>query len=227
MIKSLAYLRVSGKGQVRGHGYSRQLEAVNAFAKKNGYSIEGIFKETGISGVFDEKHRPAFAEMVRELLTNGVRTVLVESLDRLAREYRIQEQLLIYLASKGVELVSVATGENTTKAIQNDPMKKALIQIQGVFAELDKSLLVRKLRKAREAIRKAEGKCEGRKKYGEDDPEEQAIIKRIYYLRRKSRGAVKRRSYQNIAEILNSESIPTKAGKQWTATQVWRIANHK
>jgi DNA invertase Pin-like site-specific DNA recombinase len=78
--------------------------------------------------------------MVSEIMKDGVDTILVESLDRLAREYRIQEQLLIYLASKGINLISANTGENVTKAISEDPMKKALIQIQGVFAELDKSL---------------------------------------------------------------------------------------
>ena len=71
----------------------------------------------------------------------------------MAREYRIQEQLLIYLVSKGIDLISANTGENVTQAIQDDPMKKAMVQIQGIFSELDKVLLVRKLRKAREKVR--------------------------------------------------------------------------
>ena len=45
--------------------------------------------------------------------------------------------------------VSASTGEAVTATMRDDPMRKALIQIQGVFAELDKSLLVRKLRKGR------------------------------------------------------------------------------
>ena len=45
--------------------------------------------------------------------------------------------------------VSASTGEDVTATMRDDPMRKALIQIQGVFAELDKSLLVRKLRKGR------------------------------------------------------------------------------
>ena len=61
-------------------------------------------------------------------------------------------------------------------------MKKALIQIQGVFAELDKSQLVKKLSIGKEIRRKenkkagvltleGRGKCEGRKSYKETSPE--------------------------------------------------------
>ncbi len=51
-----------------------------------------------------------------------------------------------------------------------------MVQIQGVFAELDKSLLVRKLCKAREQKRVESGKCEGRKGY-KDTPEGIALPK--------------------------------------------------
>jgi hypothetical protein len=45
-------------------------------------------------------------------------------------------------------------------------MRKALIQIQGVFAELEKGMLVQKLRKARTQVKLTTGRCEGRKPYG-------------------------------------------------------------
>lgn len=228
MIKVNAYLRVSGKGQVKGHGFKRQLETISEYAKSQGYIIDGIFKEKGVSGSNDEAHRPQFTEMIEDMLSNGVRVIVVESLDRLAREFRIQEQLLIYLASKNLDLINAGTGENITEAIGSDPMRKAMVQIQGIFGELDKSLLVRKLRRAREAKKKAHGKCEGIKRYGEDSPEEQAIIKKIRYMRRLPRGLNKKRmTYQAIAEQLNLEGISTKLGKLWTPTQVWNILNRK
>ena len=63
--------------------------------------------------------------MIAEILSNGVNAIIIEGLDRLAREYRIQEQLLIYLVSKGISLIPANTGENVTQAIQDDPMKKS------------------------------------------------------------------------------------------------------
>ena len=123
-------------------------------------------REAGVSGVADETQRPAFQEMMTDISKNGVKTVIVESMDRLARELRIQETLLIYLASKGVDLISARTEENITQAVKDDPLKKALVQIQGVFAELEKNQLVRRLRKGRERKLAATGRCDGRKPYG-------------------------------------------------------------
>jgi hypothetical protein len=58
-------------------------------------------------------------------------------------------------------------------------MKVAMRQIAGAFAQLEKSRLVRKLRKARERKRAAAGKCEGRKSYGEARPEVVAVAKEL------------------------------------------------
>jgi len=35
MQKAFAYLRVSGKGQIEGDGFTRQLSAIQAYAAKN------------------------------------------------------------------------------------------------------------------------------------------------------------------------------------------------
>ena len=226
MIKAYGYLRVSGRGQIRGHGFARQLETIKTYAKGQGYEIETVFKDKAVSGTNDETHRPQFTEMIEDILSNGVRTVVVESLDRLARAYRIQEQLLVYLASRNIILINASTGEDVTQAINDDPMKRAMIQVQGIFSELDKNLLVRKLRKARDAKKKAIGKCEGIKRYGEDNPAEQAIIKRIRYLRRLPRGLNKKRAtYQSICDQLNAEGLTTQRGKPWAPAQVWNILN--
>lgn len=144
----------------------------------------------------------------------------MEGLDRLAREYRIQETLIIYLASKGIELISARTEENVTKAVQADPMRKALVQIQGVFAELEKSLLVKKLRTARETVRKDKGKCEGQKGYKEFDP---LLIKEIKRLRKPPKGVTKKTPFKVIADKLNAQGRVTKRGMPFTASGVANI----
>ena len=179
------------------------------------------FREEGVSGTKEETDRPAFQEMISEILKNGVRTVIVEGMDRLAREYRIQETLLIYMASKGITLISARTEENITDAVEADPMRKALVQIQGVFSELEKSLLVKKLRTGRERMRKQRGKCEGAKAYREVDPD---LIREIKRLRRPPKGVTKKRSFRDIAEMLNSQGKVTRRGKPFTASNVANIA---
>lgn len=97
-------------------------------------------------------------------------------------------------------------------------MLRAMIQVQGVFAELDKSILVAKLRKAREAKKDKTGRCEGRKPYGFFEGEEK-VVKRIKQLHRKPRGGKRLGPYQ-IARILNKEGWPTCRAKEWRGSQV-------
>ena len=215
--QAYGYLRVSGKSQIEKDGFPRQEQAIRQYAKAHGIEVVNVYKEEAVSGTKDETERPAFQEMVSEILKNGVRLIIIEGLDRLAREYRIQETLLIYLASKEIELISVRTEENVTQAIMADPMKKALVQIQGIFAELEKSLLVKKLRAARERKRKKTGKCEGRKSYQEIAPE---IIDEIRRLRRKPKGITKRMTFKAIAAALNQKGLTTAASKLFTGNNI-------
>ena len=126
MIKAFAYCRVSGKSQITGNGFDRQIQTIKKYCEESNFKIQRIFREQ-ISGTKDENDRPRFKTMVATIIENDCDTVIVESLDRLAREYRIQESLLIYLATKGINIIAANTGENITKAISEDPMKKALI----------------------------------------------------------------------------------------------------
>lgn len=218
-MKAYGYVRVSGKGQVKGDGFRRQEEAIQAYAQDVGIQVVDIYQEEGVSGTTSEADRPAFQDMLEAILKNGVRTIIVEGLDRLAREYRIQETLLVYLASKGITLIAARTGEDVTEAILADPMRKALVQIQGVFAELEKNMLVKKLRSARERKREQDGKCEGRKSIKELDAD---LLKEIKRLRRVKPGQ-KRMSYAKIADRLNEDGHRTISGKNFTAANVQKI----
>jgi DNA invertase Pin-like site-specific DNA recombinase len=221
-ISAYAYLRVSGKGQISGHGFERQLKEISRYCENSNYQIVKVFKEQ-ISGTFDEENRPEMGVMIADILSDGCNTVIVEDLSRLAREYRIQENILIYLASKGIHLIAANTGEDITEAIESDPMRKALVQIQGVFGELDKSLLVRKLRKAREKVRKEEGRCEGAKPYGTLEGES-GVLKIIKRLRRKPRNSERKRmTYHAIAESLNRSGLKPRRGDKWTAPLVYNV----
>jgi hypothetical protein len=120
-----------------------------------------------------------------------------------------------------IDLYSANTGENVTQSIKDDPVKKAMVQVQGVFAELEKSRLVKKLRKARESVRERDGRCEGRKPYGTLDGE-QEVFELIKSLHRKPKSK-KRMSYQKIADELNSRGIRPRSAHQWEAMTIHNI----
>ena len=214
---AFAYLRVSSKGQVTGHGFDRQAETINTFARQNGYIVEQTYRDA-FTGT--EADRPEFNAMVGAILVNGVRVILVESLDRLARDVMVQSLLLAKLAQHEITLINCVTGEDVTASLESDPMRKALIQIQSVFSELEKSRLVAKLRHAREAVKQRDGKCEGRKAFGVKEGERE-VVDLMRSLRRKRAG--KRMSFARIAVELNERSAPTRTGADWQTTTVRNI----
>lgn len=225
-MRAFSYLRVSSKSQIEGDGFPRQREAIAAQAKLIGAEIVREFIEEGITGDSSWIDRPAFQDMISAILNNGVRTIIVENLTRLSRAYVVQDAILVYLASKKITLIASDTGEDITAAIQGDPMKKALIQMQAVFSELEKNSLIAKLRKAKDRIRRETGRCEGRKPFG-DRPGEPETLELMRSLRRKPIGKVKRMSFARIAAELQAAGHPTRSGKPWSASSVKTILSRK
>lgn len=217
-IEAVGYCRVSGKGQTAGTGLDRQEQAVRAYAKKNNYNLTQVYCEAHTGTKTD---RPIFTDMLSDLLSNGCRVIIVECLDRLARDLAVQMQIIALLSSKGVTLINAMTGADATNP--SDPMAVAMLQMQGCFAQLDKSLLVKKLKKGRDAKRakSKDNKCEGRKPFGYR-PGEAETVERMRKLYRKKPGE-DRLSFYRIAKVLNNEDRPTRQGKPWHSFQVERI----
>lgn len=219
--EAVGYCRVSSIGQQKsGTGLNRQDKEIRAYAGKTGYKISKVYRES-FTGT--ESERPIFETMIADLLGNGCRVIIVECLDRLARDLSIQLQIIAMLAGKGITLINAMTGQDVTNP--TDDMTRCMLQVQGSFAELDKRLLVRKLRKGRDAKSTKSRRCEGRKPFGTSDGE-QAVLIRIKELHRKQHG-VKRLGPSRIARILNKENLPTRSGGQWYGAVVKRIIERK
>jgi DNA invertase Pin-like site-specific DNA recombinase len=217
---AVAYMRCSGASQVDRDSFPRQTAAIASCCRSKGFELIHEYREEAVPGKFDEEHRPAFQQMISDLLGNGCRTIIVENMSRLAREYRTQEHLIIYIASKGITLISADTGEDITAAMMGDPMRRALVQIQGIFSELDKNLLVAKLRKARDRQRELTGRSEGRKTFGSKPGEAEAI----HQMRSLKAAGL---SCDKIADALNANGVPARGTKKrtgpWLGCTIARI----
>jgi DNA invertase Pin-like site-specific DNA recombinase len=209
---AFGYIRVSGESQVKEDGPVRQRKAIQDYAKANGFRIVKWFIEEAVSGTVESKDRPAFSEMLAALMGNGTRTVLIEKLDRIAREVYVQEGTIRLLKEKGFELISVSEPDLNS----DDMYRVAMRQMMGVFAELDRKSIVYKLRAARQRKRERDGFCEGRKPFG-SKPGEDSTIARMKSLR--ASGA----TWESIASTLNAEGLKPRKGKGWYATSVRRV----
>jgi DNA invertase Pin-like site-specific DNA recombinase len=203
---------VSGKGQVKGDGFPRQLQAIKNYATEHDLRVVQVYREEGVAGNKESMDRPAWAAMMTALLGNGVKIVVIERLDRLARDLMIQEATIAYLAKNGITLISVAEPD----LMANDPTRILMRQLMGAVAQYDKSQIVLKLRGARMRKRAAEGRCEGRKPFGKDESEKAAIA-RMKELRAEGL------AFDRIAERLNLEGVSTRTGKRWHGIVINRI----
>jgi DNA invertase Pin-like site-specific DNA recombinase len=214
MTKAFGYVRVSGDSQIDGDGFPRQVAAIKAYAKQHGVRIVKVFREEGVTGTKDAMDRPAWAEMMLALHSNGVKTIIIERLDRLARELMVQEKTIADLQQDGFTLVSVQEPD----LMSSDPARIAFRQMMGVFAQYDKSQIVLKLKAARMRKRAKDGRCEGRKPFGHYEGE-QAAIERMKALQ--AAGV----TIRGIAAKLNAEGVPSRTGKAWRDAVVGRILN--
>jgi DNA invertase Pin-like site-specific DNA recombinase len=202
--------RLSGRGQLDGDGFPRQREAIQRHADASGVKIVRWFEERAVCGATEWENRPAWSEMVQHL--NGVRTIVIERLDRLARELFIQEYILRDLKQRGVTLVSVMEQD-----LDSDPGRVLFRQMMGAIAQYDRTMVVLKLKAARRRQRAATGRCEGRKPYG-SRPGETEVLERIRALRQ---GGSK---FDAIAATFNAEGVPTRtAGRRWFGSTVAKI----
>jgi DNA invertase Pin-like site-specific DNA recombinase len=215
-IKAFAYLRVSGRGQVEGDGFDRQLLACEKYAAANGIEIIEVFREEGVSGTAELEDRPALSELFAALEENGIKTVLIEKLDRLARDLLVQEQMMRDMRRDGITLLSAAEPD----LCSSDPSRVLMRQIFGAIAQYDKQMIVLKLRGARQRKKARSGKGEGRHAFGEK-PEEARTLEKIYEW---AAAGVKPKY---IAESLNLGGYKSRSGKPWLGTTVAKMLRNR
>jgi DNA invertase Pin-like site-specific DNA recombinase len=213
--KAFGYLRTSGKGQIGNVGFPRQRDAISRYAKANKIEIVQEFSDEAVSGTADAMDRPGLTDLFVALKANGVRTVIAESATRIARDLMISGIILGEFRKIGVRVISADGGIDLTLG-NDDPSGKLIRQILGAVAAWEKCALVQKLRASRLRIRRAGGKCEGKKPYG-NTPDEQKIIQYILTLRNENK------SFTTVAEQLNDEGIKSRSGGKWHPTQVQRV----
>ena len=212
LTRAFAYLRVSGKGQIDGDGFPRQLEAVRTYAQAQAIRIVKVFREEGVCGANDLEDRPALMALLEALAADGVKLVLIESLNRLARDLMVQETIIADFRKQGFELISVTEPE----LLKNDPTRILMRQIFGAISQYEKCMIVLKLRGARQRMKAATGRCEGRKPYGFYEGEQTPLV-RMKELRDSGMG------YDRIAEALNAEGLKPRTGERWWGKTVNNI----
>ena len=216
--KAVAYFRTSSATNVGPDKDSlkRQRQAVEAYARSGSYEIVEEFYDAAVSGADDINERPGFAAMLQRILGNGVRTIVVETASRFARDLIVQETGWRFLRDAGVTLIAA---DSPDSFLDETPTAVLIRQVLGAVAQFEKQALVAKLRKARERKKAETGKCGGRHSVAELSPETVALAKKLARYPVNGR----RRSLRDVAAELMAAGYMTSKGTAYGAAAVARM----
>jgi site-specific DNA recombinase len=222
------YARVSSDRQKEDKTIDSQVAALLAEASIRNWQIpeEWIFRDEGYSGATLE--RPAL-ETLRDLVYEGeIQTIVVYAPDRLARKFALQALLLEEFSRHGarVEFIRSVKGET--------PEEELLLQMQGMIAEYERSMIVERCRRGKRHKAK-QGRVnvlcgapygyhyhrvtEISDAFYEIKPQEAAIVRQIFVWYTEENYTI-----AEIVRKLNKKKVPTKKGQlHWERSTVWGI----
>jgi DNA invertase Pin-like site-specific DNA recombinase len=209
-VEAVGYMRTSSAANVGADKDSekRQRAAIAGYAKAAGFEVVDWYYDASVKGTDAVTARPGFMAMLDRIAGNGVRTILVESPDRFARDLAVQLAGHDYLKNLGVALIPTSAPDFF---LEDTPTAVLVRQVLGAIAQFDKATLVAKLRAARDRKRAETGKCGGRKSYAEARPEVVALAKEL---------SGQRKSYRKISAELAVRGHTTATGRPYAASAI-------
>lgn len=224
--------RVSTAGQVvDGYGLDAQEADGRRWAKAQTVpSVRVVHvvtdgdEKAGKSGVSLLDERPGLMEAVEWIAEGKANGILAPNLDRLARELTVQEAVLSYVWALGGRVFTADHGEHLEDDA-SDPMRTAMRQMRGVFHQLDRGLIVKRLTEGRTAKGARGGYAYGAPRFGQRSedgeltPDEQENATAEQMEQWKAEGM----SLRAICARANAEGLPSKRGGKWHPTTVARL----
>ena len=224
-MKVVAYARVSTKLQAEeGLGLPVQVAGIEKWCSVHGHELVATVTDEGISGTREAWDRPGLTDALTMLENETADALVVHRLDRLARSLTIQEAILAHVWKLQRSVFTVDAGEILQDS-QDDPMRTALRLMTGVFAQLERAMLVKRLSDARRHKASLGGHSVGSSPFGfrpgdwdlEEDPAEQETLREIARLHAEGHNA------SQIARCLNDSGHRSKRAGTWHPTSVRRV----
>lgn len=223
-MRLVGYIRVSTREQAEhGMGLDIQERAIRSWCKAHRHRLVKVCGDEGISGSNGIENREGIRTALAMLKGGRADGLVVRDLDRLARELGVQEAILAAAWATGRAVFTVSDGE-VLQDDPDDPMRRAMRQMRGVFSELEAGLIRKRVREGRERKKEQGGYVGGAPPLGKRsdggelvvNKEEQRTLQRIKTLHKQGL------SLGQIATTLNDEATPTKRGGRWYPASVQR-----
>jgi DNA invertase Pin-like site-specific DNA recombinase len=222
----VAYTRVSTERQVReGYGLDAQRADIKQWAKGEGHRVVEWFTDEGISGANGIESRVGLYDALAAVRGKNADAVVITSLDRLARAMTQQEGILGEVWASGGQLISLGDGGEVLEDDPDDPMRTAVRQMRGVFAQLERGLIRQRMSKGKRAKAAAGGYVGGapplgRRTEGGKLVTDHAEAKTVELILDRHRDGL---SLRQIISELEAAGLPPKRGDAWHPATVARV----
>jgi site-specific DNA recombinase len=215
--KTVAYVRVSTKAQTEGNGPAQQRASIIAWASMNGGpEIIDDWAEDAESGTVEDREEMDRLKTMAEAGTLG--RLLVDRADRLGRTVEVSLSLDRFFQEHGVEIVYVQ--QRMPPGPAGELMKLLFMGI----AQYDRATLLSRMKQCKRSALESGRFVGGGIPYGYRkshvpgelvvEPKAADVVRKIFDMRSRGMSSVK------IAAALNTEGIPSPAGKRWYNTSV-------
>jgi DNA invertase Pin-like site-specific DNA recombinase len=158
-MKTAIYCRTSTNKQDK--GLESQVRYLSEYCNQKDISNFLTYKDFGVSG--KKSSRPGLNQLLSNIRSGNIKTVIVYSFSRFARSTQHLLEALEEFDKLGVTFISVSENIDT-----NTPMGKAMFTIISALAQLERELIVERV-KLGLANARAKGKILGRKKTRNSD----------------------------------------------------------
>jgi DNA invertase Pin-like site-specific DNA recombinase len=223
-MKLVGYARVSSEAQLDGLGLDVQEQAIRRWAAKHGHRVVEVCQDPAQSGTIPFTERPGITCALDALKLGRADGLVVLNLGRISRLLTDQEAALAVVWQHGGRVFTAENGEVLADDPE-DPLRRAMRQMAGVFFELERAMVVKRLRDGRRLKAERGGYAHGRPPFGwkaqngelVEDQAEQAALSRIAELHQNGS------SLRAIGAALEAEGHRPRRGQQWRPNTLSRI----
>jgi DNA invertase Pin-like site-specific DNA recombinase len=206
-LKVIGYARKSIAENGNGHSLDAQEETIRAEAARRGWHVVGIVRDDGHSG--RDTHRPGLMRALAAVAAGEADGVVAAKLDRISRSVVDFGTLLDWFRDAGAALVALDVGVDTST-----PAGRLVANVMASVAEWERETIAAR---TRDGLKVAAAK--GRRPAPAVEGE---LRDRIRAMREG------RATYQQIADTLNAEGVPTLRGAaKWQVSSVRGAAGYR
>lgn len=170
-----------------------QTREMKEYCPRRGWTVVDEYVDVGISGT--KEKRPELDRLMSDAHSRRFDVIVVWKFDRFARSVSHLLRALETFQSLGIEFVSLSEQLDTST-----PTGKMVFTILGAVAELERSLIVERVRAGMRNAR-AKGKCIGRPPRTQLSPEVRKSIAEAYWCRKASFRQLARRFDTSIGTV--------------------------